>query len=232
MISLAIALFPSIVLLIILYRYDKYEKEKHKHLLWAFLYGAATIVPAIILEAAGDGMKNNPFVYAFGVVGSVEEGLKFLFLMLFLYRKSFLDEPYDGIIYAGYVSLGFATIENVFYVFSYGIGTGVLRIFTAVPAHAVFGVVMGYFVGIAKFGHKKNEKITLLLGGFLLPSFLHGLYDFFLFQKTYQGLAIFSFLLVIIGVWIGRKALILHAERSPYKETFTEEEHLSESRET
>ncbi len=215
--SLAIALFPSVVLLTVLYRYDKYEKEEHKHLLWAFLYGVATIPLALLLEVAMSAWQDNAFVYAFGIVGPIEEGLKFLFLILFLYRKKFLDEPYDGIIYAGYVSLGFATVENIFYVYSYGIATGILRIFTAVPAHAVFGVVMGYFVGSAKFGEKKKEIPKLLLGGLLLPVFLHGLYDYFLFQKIHQGLIVFSFLLVIAGFFIGWRALKLHAERSPHK---------------
>ena len=75
------------------------------------------------------------------------------------------DEPYDGIMYGVAVSLGFAAIENVLYVYMDGGGyqTGLLRMFTAVPAHAVFGVMMGYFVRGKIISEEKNPPIRRCL---------------------------------------------------------------------
>jgi RsiW-degrading membrane proteinase PrsW (M82 family) len=74
-----------------------------------------------------------------------------------LYNNKNFNEPFDGIVYAVIVSMGFATIENIIYVFQYGFATGILRLFTAVPAHAAFGILMGYFLGKAKFTHGKSS---------------------------------------------------------------------------
>jgi RsiW-degrading membrane proteinase PrsW (M82 family) len=97
---------------------------------------------------------------------------------------------YDGIVYAVFISLGFATVENLAYVLSAGFNTAIMRSVTAVPAHALFGVTMGYYLGIAKFAWPKfrNKYIRL---GFATPVILHGIYDFILFSQKLYLLALF-----------------------------------------
>ena len=118
------------------------------------------------------------FIKAFFVVGLVEEFSKYVVVRYIAQRNKEFDEPFDGIVYAVMVSMGFATLENILYVYSYGYETGVLRAFTAVPAHATFAVLMGYFMGKAKFS---NRTYVFNLTGLLAATLFHGAYDFFLF---------------------------------------------------
>ena len=162
-------------------------------------------------------------VYAFVVVALTEEGMKYLVLRLYAYPQKEFDEPYDGIMYGVAVSLGFASIENVLYVFgSTGseVQTGIVRMFTAVPAHAMFGVMMGYHVGKAKFLTTSRRTLEHLIGLGTAVLF-HGLYDYFLFlgQAYFIPLAIF---ILILGIRLARKAMEEHQENSPHK--YEEEE--------
>jgi RsiW-degrading membrane proteinase PrsW (M82 family) len=116
------------------------------------------------------------------------------------------------------IGMGFATLENILYVNSYGIETAMVRMFTAVPAHAAFAVIMGYYVGLAKFEQRKSEEQKLLFIGFIGAVLLHGAYDYFLFQKIYEGLAVLAFVSLIAGIYYGRDLIKRHQEDSPFKE--------------
>ena len=212
-ISLGIAILPSVILGLILYFNDKYEKEEIKHIIFALLLGALSIVPIVYIEnsfSSGSAFKDS------FIIASTEEIIKFLLLILVLFPRKFFNEPYDGIVYAGFVSLGFATVENIFYVLEHGIFIGFIRMFSAVPAHVVFGVSMGYYAGIAKFTSKRKIFIYLAVA-VVLPLLLHWIYDYFLLQKENKYLIMFSLGLVLLGVIIARRGLHLHAERSPFK---------------
>ena len=128
-------------------------------------------------------MQAGTFQYqvalAFLVVAATEEGCKYLMLKRYAYRKPEFDEPFDGIVYSVMVSMGFATLENIGYVYENGIATGFLRMFLSVPAHASFAVLMGYYAGLAKFSGVHEGR--LLLKGFLLAVLFHGMFDCFLF---------------------------------------------------
>uniref|UniRef100_A0A7V1EHM3 PrsW family intramembrane metalloprotease n=1 Tax=candidate division WOR-3 bacterium TaxID=2052148 RepID=A0A7V1EHM3_UNCW3 len=113
-----------------------------------------------------------------------------------IYKNIEFDEVMDGIVYCVASSLGFATIENIFYVFEYGVGTGILRAFLSVPGHALFGALMGYYIGRAKFD-KPNEKRLITLG-LLFAILTHGIFDFLLFTKTFLGL-----LVVVVVITLG-----------------------------
>lgn len=160
-------------------------------------------------------------IKAFIVVALVEEGLKFLVLRYYSFNRKSFDEPLDGIVYSIMVSMGFATLENIFYVvlseqFS-GMQTGVLRMLTAVPGHAVWAVVMGYYVGKAKFD--QANKIVLLIKGLVFATILHGVYDAFLFlmeneylsdAESRGGLFLCAIGSLIISIVLGRKLMKLH----------------------
>ena len=116
------------------------------------------------------------------------------------------------------IGLGFSALENIDYVLDGGIGVALLRMVTAVPMHAALGVLMGYYVGIAKFAEESSRINTLLLGLFY-ATFFHGSYDFVLFQNAS---AILSFVFVPIMIWaffLCRKCMRLHSENSPFRES-------------
>lgn len=205
LIAIALAIAPGVGLCFFIYFRDKFEKEPFRLLRNCFLFGVLSIIPAAIIEllfsAAGIN-ENQSFlttlIYAFLIVAVTEELCKFFILKRYAYRKADFNEPFDGIVYAMMISMGFATLENILYVASSGIGTAVLRMFSAVPLHAVCAVFMGYYVGKAKFSRNKTGN---LLTGIFFAVLIHGLYDFFLFQKNIPALWILSF--ITLGTAIG-----------------------------
>lgn len=100
------------------------------------------------------------------------------------------------------------------YVFKYGVATGIVRAFTAVPAHATFGILMGYFMGLAKFS--KNRMLLNLTGLFVAILF-HGAYDFFLFINFIPGIAIGAFISLIVGIILSKKAIKIHQQNSHFR---------------
>lgn len=181
---LAISLAPGIaIILFILYR-DKFDREPAVVLLVSFFFGILSTIPAYLLESAAGYFKlsgiEGSILFAFLGVALVEELVKFIPLRYYsLSRRSF-DEPLDGIVHGVMIGMGFATLENILYVYRHGMETGWLRMFTAVPGHASWGVIMGYYAGKARFDYERRAKI--LLTGFLLATFFHGLYDACLFM--------------------------------------------------
>lgn len=220
---LAIAIAPGLAICIYIYWKDKFDKEPRRLLLFAFLLGVLSTFPAIILETIVSvlGLENSDSlsataVYAFAGVATIEELCKFFFLFKFLYNKKEFDEPFDGITYAVMVSMGFATLENIIYTFEHGASTGILRMFTAVPAHATFGIIMGYFLGLAKFkSESSNRYIALAVS---IPILFHGSYDFSLMQTVYPNLRIIGAIIsLVIGVLLSLSAIRIHQQNSPFQ---------------
>lgn len=201
--NLLIAVTPSIVLLLFIAHHDVNEKEPAGLLLKLFMLGVLSVIPAVILEFMVQFPTYNYFdifAYAFFGVALIEEGVKFMAVKLALKRAKSFDEVFDGIIYCVYVSLGFATIENILYVLQYGTSTGLVRAITAVPAHAVFAVSMGYFMGIIKAGRGGTVNRFLVL---FAPTLLHAIYDFILFANFDWSLIVF----IPYVAWIYSKAV-------------------------
>lgn len=214
---IALAIAPGIAICLYIFYRDIYNREPKLNLIISFILGCVAIVPAILFEgkfgSANDGTVGGVAIFAYAVVAFSEEFSKFLGLRLYSYNQKSFDEPLDGIVYSVMVSMGFATLENVMYVLKYaqqGMGYQVAfqRMFLSVPAHATFAVVMGYYVGKAKFNPKNS--FSLMLMGLVGAIFFHGTYDFFLFVKdtgllkenTADGLlavgAIVSFIIALI----------------------------------
>lgn len=179
-----IALAPVLIIAIYIYVRDKYEREPLELLVLALIAGCLITIPVVFVE----GWLGIPLSYlkgypaaawnAFVVAAFTEELFKYVaFLILFWSNRNF-NEKFDGIVYASFISLGFAGVENILYVTQGGAGVGLSRAFTAVPAHALFGIVMGYQLGMARF--YPQEKLRRLFLAFALPVFLHGVYDFIL----------------------------------------------------
>ncbi|MCB4797332.1 PrsW family intramembrane metalloprotease [Neotamlana laminarinivorans] len=220
---LLLAVAPIFIIIIYIYTRDLYEKEPKKLLAICFMLGAivSIIITSILyyffdifLPLTNALSVIQQFVKAFLVVGLTEEFSKYIIVRYYAQKKRDFNEPFDGIVYAVMVSMGFAATENIFYVIENGYQTAILRAFTAVPAHATFGVLMGYFMGKAKFS---KNRIILNLSGLLLAIIFHGAYDFFLFIDFIPGIWIGAFISLFIGLVLSRKAIKRHQNNSVFK---------------
>ncbi|WP_452224768.1 PrsW family intramembrane metalloprotease [Lacinutrix chionoecetis] len=221
------ALAPVAIVIFYIYLMDKYEKEPIRLLIVSFLLGAVVsiIITTIfymvfnsVLPIVDDLSVFDQFIQAFFVVGFSEELSKYIIVFLFAQRLKAFNEPFDGIVYAVMVSMGFAATENIFYVLDSGPSTALLRAFTAIPAHATFGILMGYFMGKAKFA---ENRILCNLTGLGLAILFHGAYDFFLFIDFIPGIWLGAFVSLIIGIILSRKAIKKHQENSYFKDIIT-----------
>lgn len=217
----ALALAPGAAIMLYIYLKDKHEREPLGLLVISFLYGGLSTVltlfiswpvNALILTKEEDVV--HQFINAFFKVALIEEFSKFFFVRFILFNNRNFNEPFDGIVYAVMVSMGFATLENVLYVFQYGFATGVLRMFTAVPAHATFAILMGFFLGKAKFTHRKVLYYSLV--ALLAASLFHGSYDYFLFISYLPGIWTGAVISLVIGFALSRNAIRLHQQTSPF----------------
>lgn len=198
-----IAILPVAVLMAFIYQQDKYQKEPIKSLLKAFI-GGMIAIPLDILIVTGIDLlldstvlANTVFFSAFLEAGIPEELCKFLIFMIFIWHDKNFDEYFDGIVYATFIGLGFACVENISYVFSYGFQTGIVRALLSVPGHFLFGVVMGYFLSMAKFHPEKRGRY--LWSGVLLAILAHGLFDWLLMVASV--LPIVGGIIYIVFIW-------------------------------
>lgn len=183
------ALLPALFLMRYIYRKDTIEKEPKGMLVGLVFLGVAAAVVAVIFETLGTNLLSNylspddpayTIVLAFLVVAVVEEGAKYLFLLWRTWRDPNFNYRFDGIVYAVFVSLGFAAFENISYVMGYGLTTAVARALLAIPAHMGFAVFMGFFYARAKRCHDAGNVLGRRLNlwaSFLVAVFLHGFYD-------------------------------------------------------
>jgi RsiW-degrading membrane proteinase PrsW (M82 family) len=220
---LIISLAPVFIIAGYVYFRDKYEKEPLRLLLFALFAGALTVIPILFLESflakfadVLSGLLAAAW-NAFAVAAFSEELFKFIALYLLIWKSPDFNEKFDGIVYAVFVSLGFAALENVLYVTGNGFANGIMRAITAVPAHAIFGVTMGFYFGMAKFYEK--ERAQLKRKALLLPMLLHGIYDFILFTG-YAWLTIF-FVGFLVYLYIsGLKRMKKLSDQSIYNTDF------------
>lgn len=223
MILLLCALAPVAMIIFYIYLKDKYEKEPKHLLIISFLLGGIiSIILTTILYLFFDLFLPlndkysilQQFIRAFFVVALVEEFSKYVIVRYYAQTKASFNESFDGIAYAVMVSMGFAAVENIFYVIEGGLSVALLRAFTAVPAHATFGILMGYFMGKAKFS---NNRIKFNLMGLGFAVLFHGAYDFFLFIEFVPGIWIGAFISLIIGIILSNKAIKVHQNNSIFK---------------
>ena len=188
-IILALAILPVIVLALYIYKKDKYEKEPLRMLLLAFFLGILAIPIDLVVVKTINGLwvSETVFYSAFFEAGIPEELCKWVLFMLVIWRNKNFNEFFDGIVYACFIGLGFACIENIMYVFgndTFGgaLATGVMRALLSVPGHFLFAVIMGYFLGMAKF--KPQERRKYLILSLVCPMLAHGLFDYLLMLSS------------------------------------------------
>jgi Predicted membrane protein len=217
---LAIALAPGVAIGLYVYLKDKHEREPLGLLFRSFFYGVLSTVITLAISMPLNSVitinekdVTEQAVHAFLIVALVEEFSKFIFVRGVLYRNSNFNEPFDGIVYSVMVGMGFATFENILYVMDGGFETAMLRMFTAVPAHAAFAVLMGYYLGKAKFEHKKSYYAFHALG---VATLFHGAYDYFWFIAYVPGIWLGAIASLIMGIILSRRAIRIHQNASPF----------------
>ena len=228
--TIILAIIPGFLICFFILRQDKYEKEPYLNLGISFVLGMLVTGVAYGIEKWGDDQmqlytaEQNIDTYehfgilmlsAFVITALTEEVLKFLALIVFAYQRDDFNEPMDGIVYSVMIAMGFATVENILYT-QYGWRTTLVRAFTAIPAHAVFGIIIGYYAGLAKF--KPNQQVKYLLTGLAIAVFVHGLYDFFIIQEYQEWMMILATAVLVIGLLVGRKFILQHQKNSPFKQ--------------
>ncbi len=221
----AVLIFLSVLPVFLLGRYiynTDFEKEPMNLLIKLFLMGIGSVAVTIFLSEVlvlivpffsvenQDNLKILeliPFVYI--GIALIEEFSKWIFVRLFTYHHYEFNHAYDAIVYSVFVSLGFACIENIRYVLSFGgMKTAIVRAITAVPGHACFGVIMGFYLGMAKTADKhQNQSISQKnrIKSLVLPVLAHGTYDYLIFGSKF--ISIFSFIFIIFVAFLFSKTM-------------------------
>ena len=183
------AVLPAVILLRYIYRTDTVEKEPPGLLVLLLLMGVVAALCSGILETLAQAVLNalvdpgSPaytILLAFLVVAIVEEGAKFVLLKKCTWHHLAFNYRFDGIVYAVFVSLGFAAYENIQYILHYGLSVALPRALFAVPGHMSFAVFMGVFYGRAKLCEDCGQPVRKRLNlwrGYLTAVILHGFYD-------------------------------------------------------
>lgn len=223
---IAAALLPAVLLLLYIYRKDCVEREPPRLLAKLLLFGVLSAVPAILLERLLGGMIDLLFgrgllytaVSNFIGVALVEEGCKLFFLKRGSWRHPAFDYRFDGIVYAVFVSLGFAGIENVLYVLQYGLSVAGPRAVFSIPGHMAFGVFMGLYYSEAKaffcVGDLQRSRARLRRA-LVVPVLLHGAYDFCLSVNSGALTLVFFVLVVLLDVHMLRTVRRCAANDAP-----------------
>ena len=196
-----IAVIPSILLCLYIYYMDVVEKEPIRLLLTLFFVGILLTVPArffeqLIISTTKLDYNNikDSFFLSFFVIALVEEGYKFIALFASSWKNKEFNHKYDAIVYGVFISLGFATLENIEYIFNNEINIALYRGLISVPAHAFYAIAAGFFIGLAKEKSMRNEhkkKILYLLLALIVPIILHGTFDFLLLVENSVMFGIF-----------------------------------------
>lgn len=203
-----LAIAPTIAYIFWIYLKDKYDKEPINRLVKFFLLGVFMGVIALIIEFIL--LKLNiltgytSIIYiSFIVAGMTEEGLKAFVLIPNLLKERYFNEELDGIIYSVFLSLGFATLENLLYILkedqSTVIQVGIIRAIISVPAHMLFAITMGYYISKYKFSTDKFKKREYLILSVLIPILIHGVFDFILMIEYRWSIILFVVYVIFLG---------------------------------
>lgn len=216
-----IAVLPGFLIFSWIMYMDRREKEPLGLALKVMLAGALSVIPAALIESFLNSFAILPketligaAQYSFLKIAPVEEFCKLYAAKLIIWRDPHFNEENDGVVYMGASALGFAMLENIFYVVPGGFGLAVTRALTALPLHTFTGVIIGYFIGVARF--TKPEKANrLIFQGFLIAWFTHGLYNTLLLTGTKVVLLAIPLVIAIyiVGVIYLNKGRLLSLQR-------------------
>lgn len=208
---LILALLPVAAVFYYVYRKD-HDPEPPRTLGFAFLWGCVSVIPAIIAELVF--VSENLAVETFLNVALVEESVKLAALMLYIWKHADFNDSFDAIVYSVTVSLGFAAVENIMYVFQGGVMVAVMRALLSIPGHASFAILMGLFLAKAKHhfyhGRQSQQYINLILA-LLSATTAHGIYDYLALSSSENELS-FGWMIGFVVILDAICLAIIHKE--------------------
>ena len=219
LVLVALSIAPGIFIMVTIYNLDEYDKEPLWLLAIAFILGAINLHWDIdLLEFIFSYINVDNNLLRVGEealsVSITEELLKFLVVFLIIYPNKNFDEPFDGIVYSVFVGMGFATPENLIFIMQGSSFLALLRMVSAIPAHFVFAVIMGYYLGKAKSSDK--SKVLYIFLSLLIPVIFHALYDYFLFLDFIPGIWIGGIGTLLLALYISKNSIVSHLKASPF----------------
>ncbi|WP_335869743.1 glutamic-type intramembrane protease PrsW [Bacillus sp. 2205SS5-2] len=219
LVILSAGIAPGLAFLSYLYLKDQYEQEPFRYVLKTFVYGMLITFPILFIQSVFEieGITFPLWGQAFLTAGLLEEFFKWFVLFFIVIQSINFDDPYDGIVFGASVSLGFATAENILYLLAHGVSFAFGRALLPVSSHALFGVIMGYYLGKSKFSLSQNVKWVLF--SLVIPIILHGTYDYILIRNVpYWPYFMIPFMMFLW--WLGLKKVktvhLLAKGQEPY----------------
>ncbi|UOR12443.1 glutamic-type intramembrane protease PrsW [Halobacillus amylolyticus] len=198
---LTVAIAPAIAIMTFIYLSKRIELEPLPLIFRMFILGALLVFPLMFIQYAfeSEGFFQTPLLKSVFLAGLLEEFFKWFVFMFMIFRHTSFDHHYDGIIYGVAISLGFATLENIIYLFANGIEFAFFRAIFPVSSHGLFGVLMGFYMGKAKFS--SDHRKTHIFLAFMIPFMLHSFYGYFVVTNEWLYYVIpFMIILWMVGV--------------------------------
>ncbi len=215
LIYLAAALLPAIYLMRKVYGMDRVEKESGSLIGKLIFMGVLSAIASIVLETVGDNILSAVKFHTFTtaamaealMVALVEEGTKYFFTHKATWKNREFNFRFDAIVYCATVSLGFAALENVLYVFEYGLSVALMRAILSIPAHLCFAVYMGVFYGRAKMAYAQGNDSACRSNkilAYVVPVLLHGFYDGALMVDMDAAMIVFVIFVVALFISVNQ----------------------------
>lgn len=209
-----IAIIPAVIIILGMYLSDRHDREPIKLLFFTYVLGALAVIPSIIVEEILITFNIFPailgaFFNAFIVAGLTEEYFKRLVVLKYPFKTRYFNEKLDGIVYCVFASMGFATVENIIYVvyrYTNNPFIGLYRGIFSVPAHAIFGITMGYYLSLARFDTDLKRKRMNMRKSLYMPVIMHGIFDFILMAEIPQLTLIFVPYVIFLW-WLNQRKL-------------------------
>jgi RsiW-degrading membrane proteinase PrsW (M82 family) len=199
-----LAMAPPTAFLLVIRHMDKLEPEPIGLVIKVLVMGGLAVVPAGIAEMLllsipvfKQGGIIGAGLQSFVVIAPIEEAVKLAVVMIVAWRNKNFNEENDGIVYVGTAAIGFAMLENVMYVLQNGLTVGIMRGITSIPLHVFTGVLMGYFVGMAKFAPDPKHLRSKILTGLLIAVAIHAAYDTFVLSETEAAVLIIPMIIAL-----------------------------------
>ncbi len=218
LISVLASIIPVLIILAVIYNMSEVKKQPLWLLAILFLGGILSwVMVRYISRFLGNDIYKSQieinealgnkgfFLVSFGIIAIIEEMSKYIVITIMCFKNKYFKNPYDAIMYAVCISLGFAFVENIMYINNYGMGVAISRAIFSIPAHASFGIIMGYYLGVSKLCRDKGEANASALtrySAFFIPLIFHGFYDFLLNFNTESIYIIFLIYVIIMYAFV------------------------------
>jgi RsiW-degrading membrane proteinase PrsW (M82 family) len=204
------------------YYKDRHQPEPILNLLFCFLLGIAAsyLSKSMYIALETVNLRHDAYelaatnlwqllAYSIFIIGGIEETAKLIPFLIFAIRFKAFDENLDGIIYASFIALGYAAMENFHYLQYLTQSEAMYRGFAGPLVHILFASVWGYQIGIARLAGRPLVLVSFV--AVTIAAILHGFYDFIVIALPISALPLSAAL--ILAVWIWRLVTIRHLKR-------------------